>query len=108
MEGVAGGGGGDGLASGAAHASNLDILRDNPGASASRAAPGPMACAPGTGCVRPFALRGAAWTTVCAVRKTRWTQWTWTSMRMRGARRPALVWAKTTSMAVDLVAATVI
>ena len=30
MEGAAGGGGGDGLASGAAHASDLDILRDNP------------------------------------------------------------------------------
>ena len=38
MEGAAGGGGGDGLASGAAHASDLDILRDNPGAAASRAA----------------------------------------------------------------------
>ena len=40
MEGAAGSGGGDGLASGAAHASDLDVLRDNPGAAASRAAPG--------------------------------------------------------------------
>ena len=40
MEGAVGGGGGDGLACSAAHASDLDILRDNPGAAASRAAPG--------------------------------------------------------------------
>ena len=37
IEGAVGGGGGDGLASGAAHASDLDVLRDNPGAAASRA-----------------------------------------------------------------------
>ena len=37
MEGAVGGGGGDGLARGAAHASDLDVLRDNPGAAASRA-----------------------------------------------------------------------
>ena len=36
MEGVAGGGGGHGLASGTVRASDLDILRDNPGAAASR------------------------------------------------------------------------
>ena len=40
MEGVAGGGGGDGLASGSVRASDLDIFRDNPDAAASRAAPG--------------------------------------------------------------------
>ena len=40
MEGAVGGGGGHGLASGAAHASYLDVLRDSPGAAASRAAPG--------------------------------------------------------------------
>ena len=39
MEGVAESGGGDWLASGAVHASDLDILRDNPGAAASLAAP---------------------------------------------------------------------
>ena len=40
MEGAVGGGGGHGLASGAVRVSDLDILRDNPGSAASRAAPG--------------------------------------------------------------------
>ena len=40
MEGVDGGGGGGGLASGAVRASDLNILRHNPDAAASRAAPG--------------------------------------------------------------------